>query len=384
MKKLLLTLALMLGLASPAFATISIPYIFSPFVTISSSQMNTNFSTIAAEAVDKRGDTLTGTLNTQVLLPDITATRNLGSASFQFYNQWLSGTLTVGTIAAGPIGGSTGNFSGAVTITGALTLTGGLSTPLAIAQGGTAGTATPTNGGVVYGTGIAYGASAAGTSGQLLQSNGAAAPSWATVTVPVAVPSGAILYFNAASCPTGWTEFTDGRGLYVVGRVSGGTLDTAVGTALSNQENRTHTHSVPGLSVPGLSIPSLSVGGLIFDVYSASLAVSGNTDAAGSHTHTFGGTTGGPSAAIGPAQSGSDFEAASTGHTHGFSGTTDSGGSHAHSFSGTGSGVRVAGMTSGGATGIGTTGTGTSGTGTTGANSSHLAPYIQLLMCSKN
>jgi hypothetical protein len=63
----------------------------------------------------------------------------------------------------------------------------------------------------------------------------------------VSVPSGAILYFNASSCPTGWTEFTTARGAYIVGRVSAGTLATLVGSALTNQENRpagSHNHAI--------------------------------------------------------------------------------------------------------------------------------------------
>jgi len=57
-------------------------------------------------------------------------------------------------------------------------LTTDISGTLPIANGGTNSTATPTNGGVTYGTGTAQAYSAAGTSGQVLQSNGAAAPSW--------------------------------------------------------------------------------------------------------------------------------------------------------------------------------------------------------------
>ena len=45
------------------------------------------------------------------------------------------------------------------------------------------GSNTPTAGGVTYGDGTTYATTAAGTSGQLLQSNGASAPSW------VAAPS---------------------------------------------------------------------------------------------------------------------------------------------------------------------------------------------------
>ena len=54
---------------------------------------------------------------------------------------------------------------------------------VAIAQGGTNGTATPTAGAVAYGTGTAYAFTAAGSSGQVLTSNGSGAPTW---TNPVA------------------------------------------------------------------------------------------------------------------------------------------------------------------------------------------------------
>ena len=53
---------------------------------------------------------------------------------------------------------------------------------VAITNGGTNGTATPTAGAVAYGTGTAYGFTAAGTSGQVLQSNGSSAPSWVSPT----------------------------------------------------------------------------------------------------------------------------------------------------------------------------------------------------------
>jgi hypothetical protein len=53
---------------------------------------------------------------------------------------------------------------------------------IAIAQGGTNGTATPTAGAIAYGSGTAYAFTAAGTSGQVLTSNGAGTPSWATPT----------------------------------------------------------------------------------------------------------------------------------------------------------------------------------------------------------
>ena len=51
---------------------------------------------------------------------------------------------------------------------------------VAIAQGGTNGTATPTSGGVAYGSGTAYAFTSTGTTGQVLTSNGSSAPTWTT------------------------------------------------------------------------------------------------------------------------------------------------------------------------------------------------------------
>jgi hypothetical protein len=55
-------------------------------------------------------------------------------------------------------------------------------TALPIANGGTNSTATATAGGAGYGTGTAHAYTAAGTTGQILQSNGAAAPTWSNRT----------------------------------------------------------------------------------------------------------------------------------------------------------------------------------------------------------
>ena len=81
---------------------------------------------------------------------------------------------------------------------------------LPVANGGTNGTATPTAGGIAYGNGSAYEFTSAGTSGQVLTSNGSGAPSWAAASVGTV------------------TSITAGTGL------SGGTI-TASGTiALAN------------------------------------------------------------------------------------------------------------------------------------------------------
>jgi hypothetical protein len=66
---------------------------------------------------------------------------------------------------------------------GKIALTTHVSGTLPIANGGTNATTTPTSGAVAYGTGTAYGFSAAGTSGQFLISGGTGSPTW-TDTIP--------------------------------------------------------------------------------------------------------------------------------------------------------------------------------------------------------
>lgn len=64
----------------------------------------------------------------------------------------------------------------------AVNLTTGVTGTLPIANGGTNSTATPTAGGIGYGTGTANAYTAAGTSGQVLTSAGASAPTWSTLS----------------------------------------------------------------------------------------------------------------------------------------------------------------------------------------------------------
>lgn len=95
---------------------------------------------------------------------------------------YASGTGTLAKLADI----ATGNvlLSGGVGVApsyGKVGLTTHVSGTLPIANGGTNATATPTNGGVSYGTGSAYAFTAAGASAQVLRSNGAAAPTWATL-----------------------------------------------------------------------------------------------------------------------------------------------------------------------------------------------------------
>ena len=109
----------------------------------------------------------------------------------------------------------TGNYTLGLTLTGNTAVTFPTSGTLlstasvvTISQGGTNGTATPTAGAVPYGTGTAYAFTSAGTTGQVLTSNGSSAPTWATAasgafqTIQVFASAGTFTYTR----PSGLTR----------------------------------------------------------------------------------------------------------------------------------------------------------------------------------
>jgi len=56
--------------------------------------------------------------------------------------------------------------------------------------------------------------------------------------------AGIIALFDGP-CPSGWTEYTAAQGRVIVGVPAGGTVGATVGTALTDREDRTHTHTTP-------------------------------------------------------------------------------------------------------------------------------------------
>lgn len=94
---------------------------------------------------------------------------------------------------------------------------------IAIAQGGTNSTATPTAGTIAYGTGSAYAFNSVGTTGQVLTSQGTSAPTWTTPTTgtvtsvtgtaPISVATGtttpAISISQATTSTNGYLSSTD-------------------------------------------------------------------------------------------------------------------------------------------------------------------------------
>lgn len=124
-----------------------------------------NLNSLGAKSITKQGSTALAAgdiVSGQVYLIEYDGTR------FQLLNP--SG-LGVSSISFGSTGLTPSTATG-----GAVTVAG----TLAIANGGTNSSATPTAGGVGYGTGTALAYSAVGTAGQALISNGSSAPTWGT------------------------------------------------------------------------------------------------------------------------------------------------------------------------------------------------------------
>ena len=180
-----------------------------------------------------------------------TGTTNFGTAGQPMLSGGSGATPTWGTLGTAAGGTNLTSFTsgGAVYATSTSALTTGT---LPIASGGTNSTATPTNGGVGYGTGTAYAYSAAGTAGQTLTSAGAASPVWVTKpVVQVATTGTAATYTiptgcsivkvtaigpggNGGASATGRATGGSGGGVaikWLTGVTAGNTLTYTVGTA---------------------------------------------------------------------------------------------------------------------------------------------------------
>ena len=102
----------------------------------------------------------------------------------------------------------------AATTVGTITTGTWAATDVGLAHGGTAATLTAVNGGIVYSTASSMAISGAGTSGQLLQSNGAAAPTWRDPT-----PVNGIFWENDQTVTNNYT-ITNNKNAMSVGPIA--------------------------------------------------------------------------------------------------------------------------------------------------------------------
>lgn len=203
MKRSLLSLLLLLGLAQPAAAQITITYTFTNGTAADADQVNANFAALSSQALNRTGGTLTGNLaaNAGVTIDGVDVGAVLGGIGTPTFSTvtvtsaaasalTVTGGITAGSGVVGivdttgkiPALSSTffANLSGAnLTALSAANISTG---SLAMARGGTGADFSGTTVGNLFyfsGTG-ALGTIAPVAAGSFLRSAGAAIPTWST------------------------------------------------------------------------------------------------------------------------------------------------------------------------------------------------------------
>jgi hypothetical protein len=172
--------------AAGATGTTSTNLVFSTSPTLVTPLLGTPTSGVLTNCTGYTAANISGTINLTTQVTGTLPVANGGTGvttSTGSGNNVLSTSPTLVTPLLGtPTSGVLTNCTGytAANISGTINLTTQVTGTLPIANGGTNSTSAPTAGGAVYGTGTAYAITAAGTSGQVLTSNGASAPTWQT------------------------------------------------------------------------------------------------------------------------------------------------------------------------------------------------------------
>lgn len=138
--------------------------------------------------------------------------------SYVYYNDGNSGQWVEIVSSAVPSLNTKANLDGGNSFTGTQTF----GTPIGLSSGGTNASLTGVNGGVVWSSATALGIIAAGTSGQVLKSNGAAAPSWQTLDLsylPDAAFKKSVKAATTANITLSGTQTIDGIALVAGDRV---------------------------------------------------------------------------------------------------------------------------------------------------------------------
>lgn len=175
---------------------------------------------------------------------------------------------------------ATGNalISGGVGVApsyGKIGLTTHVSGTLPIANGGTNGTATPTLGGVIVGTGTAYASTAAGTTGQVLLAQTGASPIWGTAPASGVTSLAGTANQITASASTGAVTLSTPSTFIAPGSIAATT--TVTGTTINasqpfivNSKTATVSYSIPSGSSAMSAGPITLNAGVVITVPSGS------------------------------------------------------------------------------------------------------------------
>lgn len=98
MRKCLLTVFLLMAMSSDAFGQISVPYSFVNGTAADADQVNADMAKFA-DALNRTGGTMTGTLISQQITPATTNLYDLGTASVFFRSQYLRTSIVLGQTA---------------------------------------------------------------------------------------------------------------------------------------------------------------------------------------------------------------------------------------------------------------------------------------------
>lgn len=158
---------------------------------------------------------------------------------------------------------------------------------LPIARGGTNSTATPTQGGVPYGTGSAFAFTSAGTAGQVLTSNGTGAPTWQATPYdlsgeyPGSVPSGTteeLFHFRAVRSFTIKASGTNASAAYAETGPAGG----AVVLTITKKPQSGSPSTVGTITYSdGSNNGAISISSDVSFVYGDRIVITSDTDARG-------------------------------------------------------------------------------------------------------
>jgi hypothetical protein len=161
---------------------------------------------------------------------------------------------------------SSGNLSNCTNIP-----TSGITGILPLANGGTNANLTPSNGGIIYSTATAMAVLSAGTSGQIIQSQGGSAPIWTDMVYQtvcaanrifygatangmgqIANGTSGILITNASQVPSWTSALTDGQ--IVIGTTSG----TPAAANLTQGANMVITNGAGSITISGSATPTFT------------------------------------------------------------------------------------------------------------------------------